>query len=174
MEELIDKAKKGDEQAFTRLIMLFQQDLYKIALTRLHEEYDIDEALQETMISAYKNLKKIRNPDKFKSWLIKILINKCNDIYKIKKIKLMTSIEEINTFEVEEKNTKEVESNLNFYSIINMLEPKEKKILVLFYCENYTTREIGRILNIKENTIKTILHRAKKKLKNKYKGTIDT
>lgn len=57
MESLIEKAKQGDERAFTKLILNYEQDLYKIALTRLHSEDDIQEAIQETMISIYKHRK---------------------------------------------------------------------------------------------------------------------
>ena len=58
MKELVEKAISGDERAFAELILNYQQDLYKIALTKLNTEYDIEEAIQETMISAFKNLSK--------------------------------------------------------------------------------------------------------------------
>lgn len=168
MEDLLEKAIKGNEEAFTNLILTYQQDLYKIALTRLHTEDDIEEAIQETMISVFKNIKNIREKDKFKKWLIKILINKCNDIYKKKKLRFI-SIEDIDTYKIIDNNNFEIESNLDFYSILNVLNKKEKLIMVLYYSEKYTIKEIGEILNKKENTIKTILHRAKIKLKDKYK-----
>lgn len=168
LEDLLEKAIKGNEEAFTNLILSYQQDLYKIALTRLHTEDDIQEAIQETMISAYKNIKMIREKDKFKKWLIKILINKCNDIYKKKQLRLIP-IEEIDTYKVIDNNNFEIESKLNFYSILSVLNERERLIMVLYYSEKYTIKEIGEILNKKENTIKTILHRAKIKLKDKYK-----
>ena len=82
MEELIEKAKKGDRDAFTKLIMDVENDLYKIAKTRITNEADIEDAIQETMIESYKSIKKLREPKKFKRWLITILINKCNRIYR--------------------------------------------------------------------------------------------
>lgn len=69
MEEIIKKAINGDEKAFTTLVLNYQQDLYKIALTRLNSEYDIEEAIQETMISAFKNLNSLKEYDKFKNGL---------------------------------------------------------------------------------------------------------
>ena len=75
MEELIIQSKQGNQEAFTQLILSIKLDLYKIAKTRLSSDYDIRDAIQETMIIAYTNLKKLKDNSKFKSWVIKILIN---------------------------------------------------------------------------------------------------
>ena len=81
MEEIIEKAKKGDNQAFTVLITNMQSELYKIAKLRLKSDDDINEAVQETIIKAYSSIKKLKNNQYFKTWIIKILINECNSIY---------------------------------------------------------------------------------------------
>lgn len=82
MEELVEKAKKNDENAFNELIYLTQNEMYLIAKSRLKNEDDIADAIQETIIACYKNLRKLRNSSFFKTWLVKILINECNKIYK--------------------------------------------------------------------------------------------
>ena len=84
MEELIEEAKKGNKDAFTNLVIGIENDLYKIAKTRISNEADIDDAVQETIIEAYKNIRKLKEPQKFKKWIITILVNKCNKIYKRK------------------------------------------------------------------------------------------
>ena len=60
MEELIKQAQKGDKEAFTQLIYEIRQDLYKIARCRLSCEDDIEDAVQETMIETFKNIKKLK------------------------------------------------------------------------------------------------------------------
>ena len=57
MEELIQKAKNGDKEAFTTIMLSLEKDLYKIAKTRLKNDDDIYDAIQETCIIAYKNIK---------------------------------------------------------------------------------------------------------------------
>lgn len=81
MEELVIKAQKGDKEAFTELIYEIRHDLYKIARCRLSCEDDIEDAVQETMIIAFKNIRKLNKSDSYKKWIIKILINKCNQIF---------------------------------------------------------------------------------------------
>ena len=84
MDELILMAQAGDEDAFTKMILYIKDDLYKIAKTRIANETDIEDAIQETMIETYKSIKRLKDPNKFKKWVIKILINKCNRIYRRK------------------------------------------------------------------------------------------
>ena len=84
LDELILMAQAGDEDAFTKMILYIKDDLYKIAKTRIANETDIEDAIQETMIETYKSIKKLNDPNKFKKWVIKILINKCNRIYRRK------------------------------------------------------------------------------------------
>ena len=85
MNKLVNKAKNGDKEAFCELILIVKDDLYKIAKSRLgNKEDDIFDAIQETIISAYISIGKLKKVLSFKSWIIKILINECNDILKKK------------------------------------------------------------------------------------------
>ena len=121
MEELILCAKNGDENAFTELILLISDDLYKIAKTRISNEADISDAVQETMIETYKSIRKLNDIKKFKKWIIKILINKCNRIYR-RKYKNDIQIDEEAFNYVSTNNISDLESELNFYDIIKNLK----------------------------------------------------
>ena len=169
MEELIEKAKKGDEEAFTELIISLETDLYRIAKMRLSCEDDINEAVQETIIQAFKSIKKVRHPEYFKTWIIRVLINNCNRVYKtlnrseeIEKIK-----EEKNAYQLDEEQSI---SKLDFNILIKTLNYKERISLTLYYSENLTTKEISKILKEPESTVRNRISRAKIKLKNLYKG----
>ena len=82
MEDLIKKAKSGDKLAFTELMLQMQDELYKIAKIRLKNDDDVFDVIQDTMLSAYKSLKKLKHNEYFKTWIIKILINECNKIHR--------------------------------------------------------------------------------------------
>lgn len=169
MEELILSAQNGDEEAFTKIIKLINDDLYKIARTRISNEADIADAVQETMIETYKSIKKLNDPNKFKKWVIKILINKCNRIYR-RKYKNDVSIDDYNLDSLKTNNINDAENKLSFYDIIKDLKYEERIIIVLYYMEEYTVKEIKEILKIKENTINTHLYRARQKIKLKISG----
>lgn len=176
MEELIIKAQKGDKEAFTQVILHIKNDLYKIAKMRTTNEEDIQDIVQETMIDAYKHIRKLKEPSKFKSWIIKILINNSNKLYN-KKIanKEIYDNYDIEFYKDEIKSCADIklkEDTLDFYEMIKNLKYEERIIIILYYGEKYTTKEIGKILNTNENTIKTRLSRAKNKIKEKYKGGV--
>ncbi len=165
MEELIKKAQKGDKQAFTEIIISIKNDLYKIAKTRISNEDDIDDLIQETMIESYKHIRSLKEPCKVKMWIIKILINKCNKLYK-KKYKKDISIDEYNMENyIILNNQKDIEDDLNFYYLIKSLKYEERITIILYYKEQYSVEEISKILKMNKNTVKTNLHRARQKIK---------
>lgn len=168
MEELILKAQKGDEEAFTSLIYEIRQDLYKIARCRLSCNDDIEDAIQETMIVAFKNIKKLKKLEAYKKWLIKILVNKCNYIYKKNKTRNI-SFDKINPEDAGSEDERYVKlEEMDFYSILQGLTYDERMAIILFYLEEYSLKEISKILKINENTVKTKLKRGKNKIKQKY------
>ena len=169
MEELILSAQNGNEEAFTKLILSINDDLYKIAKTRISNEDDIADAVQETMVETYKSIKKLNSPNKFKKWVITILINKCNRIYR-RKYKNDVSIDEYNLDYIKTNNIIDIENDLNFFDIIKNLNYNERIIIVLYYMEEYTVKEIKEILKMNENTINTHLYRARQKIKLNLNG----
>lgn len=166
MEELIKRAQKGDQEAFTILVKSMKDDLYKIAKTRISNEDDMQDAIQETMFEMFKSIKKLRDPKLFKKWIITILINKCNRIYR-RKYKTDLSYEELNFEDFITATSNDVESDLEFYELLKDLKYEERIILILYYKEEYTVKEIKSILNMKVSTINTHLFRARAKLKEK-------
>lgn len=170
MDELVKEAKLGNKEAFTQIIIEMENELYKIARLRLKNEDDIDDAIQETMLKAFKSIKKLKNEEYFKTWIIKILINNCNNIYRKKKKKEILIEDYSKELKSETNKLEHVEKKLDFYSIIKILDYEEKIILVLYYMENFTTKEISKIIKLNSNTVKSKLLRAKNKLKEVYGG----
>ena len=115
MEELIQKAKNGDKEAFTTIMLSLEKDLYKIAKTRLKNDDDIYDAIQETIIEAFKSIKKLKNTEAFKTWIIRILINKTNDIFRRKKHKKEILLEDIKNTEIlNSYEEKDIDNLLDF------------------------------------------------------------
>lgn len=168
MDGLIELAKSGDKEAFIELIENIKQDLFKIARTRLSNYDDIEDAVQETMIEAFKNIKKLQKNEKFKTWIITILINRCNKIYRKRK-KYNISFENLE-FEnyFFENQIDEYENELEFYRLLNVLNYEERIVVLLFYKEDYSLKLISKVLKVNENTVKTRLKRAKEKIKRFY------
>ena len=171
MSDLVKKAMQGDKQAFTQLILSIKTDLYRIAKARLKDDEDVYDAIQETMIIAFKSIKKLKNTDSFKPWIIKILINTSKYYYKKSNKTDCISLEKIEAYSsVSDSNFDKVETILDFNFILNNFKYEDRMIIILYYVEKFTDKEIGKILNLKENTVKTKRKKKKKKIKGMIKG----
>lgn len=159
MDILIKKAIRGDSEAFIELVKRNEISLYKAAKAILNNEDDIGDAIQETILAAYKNISGLKNTKYFKTWITRILINKCNDI--IRKNSKLVFIDEYKDGSYSE----EIEENMDFNNAFNKLGEEYKVVLNLYYVSGFNSREIAEILEINENTVKTRISRAKKKLK---------
>lgn len=170
MEELVKKSKNGDENAFTELMISLEKDLYKVARMRLECNDDINEAVQETIIEAFKSIKKVKKPQYFKTWIIRVLINKCNKIYKkYGRNEILDDNLQIDNNILNFDEEKRI-NELDFFILIKSLNYKERISLTLYYLENFTTKEISKILKEPESTIRNRNARSIQKLKKVYKG----
>lgn len=151
------------ENYIGQIFQKYIPDMYKIAKSRLYNEDDIYDAIQETGYKLYINSKKIKDFEKIKIWLVKVLINECNRIYRNKKkeLKVQEKIAKVKfeTIDFTDQN------NLDFEILINGLKREDRTILTLYYGNNLTTKDISKILNKNENTIRTRIKRAKEFIK---------
>ena len=157
--KLVRKSKKGNNLAFSILIKSYEKDLYKVAIAMTKNEDDALDCIQEAILQAYINIKDLRQDEYFKTWLIKILINKCNAL--LKKNKKILNLD-VNT----SKNDKvEQSEKLELKDSINNLDSDLKIIVILYYYEDMSIKDISESLNIPQGTIKSRLSRARSKLK---------
>lgn len=171
MEELIERSLKGDQSAYIELIKTLKTDMYKIAVSQLHDIDDVNDALQETIMVSYAKLPTLKTPSYFKTWIMKILINECNNIHRKKKLELglfNTLSTSIDVVSYAEREIQTKEDEIDFDLLVNRLNYDERLILTLYYKNNYTPTEISRILNISVNTVKSKILRAKQKLQEIY------
>lgn len=171
MDNLVKKAQQGDKEAFTELILLLKSDLYKIAKTRIKNDEDVYDVIQETMMIAFNSIKKLKQIESFKPWIIKILINTSNKLYKKARKDNIISLEKIKDYSSSNySDFDKVETILDFNFILNNFKYEDRIIIILYYVEKITDKEIGEILKLKENTVKTKRTRTKEKIKDIIKG----
>ena len=156
---LVKKSKQGDGNAFSKLIKLFEKDLYRVAIAMLKNNDDALDCIQETILSAYKSIKGLAQAEYFKTWLIKILINKCNDALKKKSKTIPYS--EIPAVAEGYQSTDKFEVR----DAVDHLEDELKVLVVLYYFQDISIGDIAAALRIPEGTVKSRLSRARSRLK---------
>lgn len=162
---IITQIKNGDERAFAELIEKYKLPIYKTAKSILKDEDDVCDAIQDTALSIYKNISNLKNEEYFKTWVIKITINKCYDILKKHKLnnekilKVQTNASETHT---DFDNNIILQTDLQ--RTLDLLEEDLKIITVLYYYNDLSISKIANILNIPKGTVKSRIFRAREKL----------
>lgn len=163
--DLVEQAKNGNEQAFSSLIEENKLKMYKVAKSILKNEDDVCDAIQNALMSAYKNISKLQNNQYFSTWIIRILINKCYDIAKDNQKR------NNNVIDIADYNTDEGVRSYDTYNsdsivenVLNQIDEELKTVTVLYYYNDYSVSEISRIIDIPEGTVKSRLSRARSKI----------
>lgn len=162
---LIKKAMKGNSKAFGELVRQERAYLYRIAFIYTRQECDALDAVQESVLKAYLNIKSLREPQAFRSWITRICINTATAI--CKKRKLWEELDTISELPSEIGLSPEEKAEL--HTAIERLPEKYREIVKLKYFEDLTTREIAQRLEIPEGTVSSSLNRAIARLRQELK-----
>lgn len=149
MKELVTRAQRGDPDAFAELIQSQMQNMYKTARSILKQDADVADAISDTILSCWEQLKNLKNPGFFRTWMTRILINKCYD--QVRKNKTV-SVEE---FPMEQGYQESGFENIEWKETLDALPEKYRMTMMLYYVEGFKISEIGQILEISEGTVKS-------------------
>ena len=173
-KELINKAVKGDEKAFERLIKRYDRKIFNLLLNILKNEADACDAYQDTFIKVHKNLKSFRTESSFYTWLYRIAVNTAYSFYKDRQ-RLKVNIIENDFSEIEhlhnpgvdddEENTRERREIVR--TEVENLSFQQKSVVYLKSYEGKKFKEIADILSINIGTAKKYFHRAVQNIKGK-------
>lgn len=161
MEKLIKEAKAGNPDAFTRLMKSQMQNMYKTAGAILINDEDIADAVSETILACWENIKSLKEDRFFKTWMTRILVNKCNDIIRKKQYYLDYDMPE------EPYNDTGFE-NAEWKEALSTISEKYRLVMVLYYIEGFSTGDISGILDIPEGTVRSRLARGREQLAGVY------
>ena len=163
MINLVKQAQRGDAAAFGELIHIYQDSFYRIARSRLYSDEDAADAIQETLLTGWEKRKSLKEPKYFKTWMIRILINKCNEILRKRRSEESLSY-------IPEPRTQNMEENIMFKSMLGELSEGNRMVMALYYGDDYTIREISQILEISEDAVKQRLVRGRKEALKAYEN----
>lgn len=160
---LIEECRKGNRQAQFSLYNQYSKAMYNLAYRILNNREDAEDILQEAFVECFRNLNSFRFESTFGAWLKKILVNKCINQLKKKKIDLtLCDNLPVTIYEAEDEITYDTGK---IFKGIEMLPDGYRIILTLFLLEGYDHSEISQILGISESTSKSQYSRAKEKLR---------
>ncbi len=146
------------KEMFTELVLKSEQTLYRVSMSMLKNESDCEDAVQTAILAAYEKQDTLKNEAFFKTWLVRILINVCNKQLNAKK-RFVDIQDYIETADPSS------EINLDVKMALERLPLKQREVIVLYYMEEFSVKEIKDILHIPEGTVKSRLSKARELLK---------
>ena len=152
---------------FEKLLAEVSSGMERFVRYRLPSQTDADDVLQEVYLSAYRKFPQLKNKDAFKTWIISIARNKCNDYFRAKAAQMEISIEELSQQELSAGRLG-ISVVHTVRETLDRLGDKDKQILYFYFWKELPQTEIAKILDIPVGTVKSRLFTAKQHFKNKY------
>ena len=169
--------QNADNKALEELIKRVQKEIYVIFSHLVNKRADVADLTQETLIKMARSLKKLNNPEKFKSWLNRIIVNAFNDYIKKKKDDYELGEDRLN--EIKDKIGCEPGEKCFYLEIEKLIQasilslPKDLRLaIVLREYEGFSYDDIAKITNATVGTVKSRISRARQKLQKELKEFI--
>ena len=157
--EVVKRAKKGDVNAIEYILTENMQAMYRVAYGILRSEEEIADEVSNTVVIVFEKIHTLKKEELFKTWLTRILINECYKIYK--QNKKIIYLENCNESNLAYNDTY---TDLEVRNLIKKLDKDLKEIVILYYFEDFSVKEISKLIKIPEGTVKSRLSRARKEL----------
>lgn len=144
--------------------------ILRMSYSYLHNLADAEDILQDTLLSLMKANPVFSDADHEKAWLLRVAINLCKNRLKSSWFKRTEILEDY----PDEKMSESMSASESIvFDIVNRLAVKYREVIHLFYYEGFSTSEIAGLLRKNESTVRSLLHRAREKLKEDLKGDDD-
>lgn len=185
ISELVERFKAGDERAFNELVRLFEKRIYAHAYQMLGNHTEAGEVLQETFVRLVKNIARLKTDANFPSFIFKIATNYCIDIIRKRQRKYVVlddeEAEDSGRYQLELSRSiltpEDEQENKQLLELINAaiaeLPPKQRATIVLHDVDGYSKEEIAQMMDCPQATVRSNLHIARSKVKQKLKEILD-
>ena len=171
----VERILAGDESAFTVIVKKYEKQIHAFVWQKVRDYHAAEEITQDAFLKAYEKLGTLRNPNRFSGWLY-MIATRCFLTWLGQKKSPMQSLEAMSEAEIEalfytqymaeqtERSATEKQREIVEY-LLQKLTASERTVVALHYLSEMSCEEIGDFLEMSPNTVKSRLHRARKRLK---------
>ena len=177
--EAVQKAMKGDQEAYTYLYEKTYTKCFYLARKFLNSEHTAQDIVQDAYVKAFKSLDTLEDPEKFPSWIGTIVSNLSKNELKRRKVTLFSETEnedgqDISDTFVDDRVSVQPEVVMDqnettrlMKEIIDTLTDEQRICVTMFYMEQMSVKEMASVLEVSENTVKSRLNYGRQKIKDK-------
>lgn len=151
------------KQELGDLIIASEDMLFHIGMSMLRNETDVEDAIQSSIVRAFEGLKGLRHDRYARTWLTRIMINECNSLLRKRKFQAAVDVQEHVPAALGADLTA-ADDSLLYQAILSL--PEEMRLtLTMYYGDEFTIREIAKVLRVSEGTVKSRLSRGRARLR---------
>ena len=162
--KLVERFQDGEVEAFNELVIRYQDKIYRLAYSFVHNREDALDLSQEAFLRAFQALGRFERKSAFYSWLYRITINLCIDFLRNRSRSKSVSI----TKYVEDKELQQY-----IISAVSGLSPKQREVFVLRHWDGLQIKEIANVIGRSEGTVKAHLFHAVRNLRKQLSEYLD-
>lgn len=169
-QEWLEKARNGDDDAFAKLVEMYQNPVYNLCYRMLGEGTAAEDAAQETFWRAYQNLKRYDQERSFITWLLSIAAHYCIDQQRKKRLPIF-ELDEFPDIDLMDATIPNPEKELGqsqekeaLHLLINELNSQDRATVILKYWYDCSEEEISQMLSLTVSAVKSRLHRSRRQL----------
>ena len=174
-DELVNRFKSGDIEAFNPLVLKYEKKIYNLVYQRIRDRETAKDISQEVFLKAFKALPNFKGGSAFYSWIYRIAINSSIDFQRQRNRSTVLAFEELppdaddvlrmsDSHPSPEKLLEEQELGKIIRKAVRKLPPGQRRVFNLRHRRELAIKEIAVLLNRSEGTIKTHLHHAHRRL----------
>ena len=168
--EIIDSVRKGNDSDYSIIVNRYKNKAFSMLKRMLKNEFDAEEVLQDCFLKAYNSLDNFKGESKFSTWFYRIVYNTALTKLASKKRKIeseMSSLDNHLNLENDSDFTVTEKEDLTkfIYNLVNRLPERHAAIISMFYLDEMSCDEIGKVMNITVSNVKVMLHRSRNALK---------
>ncbi len=162
--ETVKKCQNGDTVAMENVYVAYKSSIFGLTCRFIGDPSLAEDLLQDIFIKVFTNIKSLKSPDAFNSWLYRIAVNTCMSFGRKKGRTKEVPLREVEDAGHTEDSENHVRQQLE--QAINMLPPKQKIVFQLHDVQGFTNAEIAKIMRSTEGTAKSQLFKARMKIRN--------
>lgn len=167
MEKLAVKAIKGNAKAYGQLIEYYKEYLYRTAWLLVKNQETALDMVGECILKGFRFIHTLLNPEYFKSWITRILINVVNAYYRQNPEMESLDSEQFLGMQIPAmENGISSEEKMDISNAIELLPEKYRTVVILKYFDELKVNEIAYVMRIPEGSVKSYLNRARTELRN--------
>jgi RNA polymerase sigma factor (sigma-70 family) len=180
IKQLVQEAIAGNKESFSLLMRMHYKQIYYRVYGYLHHPDDTEDLVQDVFVRLYQYLGKLQNPQKFTGWLNQVIRNICLDHIQDCRKETDAMAQYIGVVQHESKQT-QLEADLNarlelknkwleIQKYIGLLPDIYREVMTLYFCDQYSAKEIAGKLHISKNAVEVRIYRAKQIIRKSRKG----